>query len=72
MKRLLLLLGAMLLYMYPLVAQTHEFGVGLGTASYLGDLGRRDPGKNSYLSDIAGAVTKPAGQLIIATPSTHM
>lgn len=41
-------------------AQHGEFGVGLGTTTFMGDLGKHESRASTYFGDVGGGITKPA------------
>lgn len=63
MKRIIVIVTMLGLMMTAGYGQVHEFGVGVGTSNFLGDLGKKSVRWNNYFGDIDASLFRPAGQL---------
>lgn len=60
MKTTIMFLIGLMLLSFAASAQTHQIGIGVGASNFMGDLGKRKPNGNTYLSNITASLFRPA------------
>jgi opacity protein-like surface antigen len=60
MKRITIVLTALLMMNVWASAQTRELGISAGTSNFLGDLGKKEPNGKFYFGDIEASLFRPA------------
>ncbi|MDX2002635.1 MAG: DUF6089 family protein [Chitinophagales bacterium] len=63
MKRLIAIVSTLCILSFGAVAQVGEFGFGVGTSNFLGDLGKKSPKMKNYFGDLSGSMFRPSVQV---------